>query len=114
MPDKESSKEGIMKKSEERAKVQTTLRLPRALYEQANEFADTGRAQSFNDFIVRAVRAYVEMLRRRRIDAEFSAMATDSTYQRRAERIAEEFSESDWEALETAEKELSGERNAAR
>jgi Arc/MetJ-type ribon-helix-helix transcriptional regulator len=103
-----------MRKSDERAKVQTTLRLPRRLYEQANELAESGRAESFNDFIVRAVRAYVEMLRRRRIDAEFSAMATDSTYQRRALQIAEEFSASDWEALELAEQELSGEHNAAR
>jgi len=35
-------------------------------------------------------------------------MATDDAYRKEAESIAEEFSESDWEAFEAAEREASG------
>ncbi len=96
-------------------KVQTTLRLPGALYAQAKSLVETGAsaAETLNDFIVAAVRAYVRLLERRRIDAAFRGMAEDAPYHREAQLIAEEFEASDWEALEIAEREAR-ERDATR
>src|SRR5712692_4246208 len=96
-------------------KVQTTLRLPGPLYTQAKSLVEKGAcaAETLNDFFVTAVRAYVRLLERRRIDAAFRGMAEDTAYQREAQLIAEEIEASDWEALETAEREAR-ERNATR
>ncbi len=96
-------------------KVQTTLRLPRDLYEQACSRAEAnhGGAASLNDFIVAALNAYLQMLQRRQVDAAFAGMANDASYQKQAVGLAESFAESDWEAFETVV-EPSGERNAAR
>ena len=44
-----------------------------------------------------------ELLRRQEIDASFALMALDAEFHERALRIAEEFSTSDWEALQLAE-----------
>lgn len=87
-------------------KIQTTLRLPRALHDQARKFveASSTNAQNLNDFIVAALRAYVKLLERRQIDAAFAGMAEDANHHREAQLIAEEFEQSDWEALELAEK----------
>lgn len=104
-----------MKVTDEPSKIQTTLRLPRELYDSANRLVqEEGKISSLNDLVVRAVRAYVAMLRRRQIDSQFAAMALDSAYQKQAQQIAEEFSASDWEALEMAEREMDGVDDAAR
>jgi hypothetical protein len=81
--------------------VQTTLRLPKSLYEQAKGFVSTGAtpATTVNDFIVSALRAYTRLLERKNIDAAFAAMAEDSAYRKEAQLIADEFAPSDWEAL---------------
>ncbi len=96
-------------------KVQTTLRLPRPLYQQARSLVEKGvsSAESLNDFIVAAIEAYVNALRRRRIDAAFRRMAEDTHYQEEAQLIAEEFERSDWEALEATEEDT-GDADAAR
>ena len=88
-------------------KLQTTVRLPRPLYEQARWFVEKGvsSAENMNDFVIAALTAYVKMLRRKSIDAAFCGMAVDTNYQKEAQLIAEEFEASDWEALEIAEKE---------
>ncbi len=44
------------------------------------------------------------MWRRKQIDAAFAGIAEDADYQKEAKLIAEEFSQSDWEALEISEK----------
>lgn len=95
-------------------KVQTTLRLPRPLYEQAREFVEKGytAAETINDFFIAAIQAYTKMLRRKRIDAAFAHMAEDADYQKAVQIIAEEFSESDWESLEIDQQ--SEEAHAAR
>ena len=105
-----------MKTKASNTKIQTTLRLPRGLYEQAVHLleASASKAGSLNDFIVQALQAYVGLWRRRQIDAEFAAMASDANYQKRAERISEEFATSDWEALDIADRERSGARHATR
>jgi len=61
-----------------------------------------------NDFIVRAVAAYVRAMERRAIDEAFRGMAEDKNYQREAQRISEEFAGSDAEALELSERDLVG------
>jgi len=85
-------------------KVQTTLRLPRPLYEQAKAYVSKGEtaAESINDFIIAAIQTYTRILKRRSIDAEFSRMADDANYQKESQLITEEFAQSDWEALESA------------
>jgi hypothetical protein len=99
-----------------KGKVQATIRVPKALYEQVRSCVLEGSttAMTINDFIIRAIEAYTKMLRRKRIDAEFSHMAGDAAYQREAQFVAEEFASSDWEALEIAEEPLREETNAAR
>jgi hypothetical protein len=57
---------------------------------------------------------YTKILRPRQIDAEFCLMAEDVDYQKEAELAANEFSSSDWEALEIAEGHVGGETHIAR
>ena len=87
-------------------KVQTTVRLPRTLYEQARGLIkrNVSSAASINDFVIAALRTYVKMLKRKQIDAAFAGMAEDANYQKEAHRIAEAFAESDWEALQITER----------
>jgi hypothetical protein len=87
-------------------KVRTTVSLPKPVYEEARSFVDrqVSPADTINAFFVTAIMAYVKLLRRKQIDAKFAAMAEDSDYQKQAKLISEEFSQSDWEAFESAEK----------
>ncbi len=93
-----------MPKRRELRKIQTTLRLPGTLYAKVKSLIEQGATNSrnFNEFVVEALRAYVRLAMRRRIDQAFAAMAEDTDYQKEAESIAEQFAESDWEALEAA------------
>ncbi len=97
-------------------RVQTTVRLPKRLYDEARACVEKGitTAETINDFIIAAMEAYTKILRRKRIDAAFVHMAEDADYQKEAQLVAEEFRESDWEALEAAEEPLREETNAAR
>jgi hypothetical protein len=99
-----SSRRNNMQARARTRKVQTTLRLPRPLYEQAKAYVSKGEtaAETINDFIVAAIQTYTRILKRRSIDAEFSRMAGDANYQKESQLIAEEFAHSDWEALEAA------------
>jgi hypothetical protein len=87
-------------------KVRTTVRLPRKLYDEACRVVDKNlvSAETLNDFFIAAVFAYLKMARRKQIDALFLSIAEDADYQKEAKLIAEEFSQSDWEALELEEK----------
>jgi len=89
-------------------RVRTTVRLPRPLYKEAQEFVEKELvpAGTINEFFVAAICAYVKMIRRKQIDARFAFMAEDSDYQKQAKLILEEFGPSDWEALELNEREL--------
>jgi hypothetical protein len=77
--------------------VRTTVKLPESLYEEARSFVNkkVSPAKSMNSFFVAAILTYVNLIRRKQIDAEFSAMAKDSDYQKEAKLISEEFSQSD-------------------
>lgn len=85
-------------------KVRTTVRLPRPLYDQARQFVEQDDTETINDFFVAAISAYVNLLRRKQIDEAFSGMAEDVHYQKEAERIDEDFSQSDWDAFQLNEK----------
>jgi hypothetical protein len=71
--------------------LQMTLRLPRQLYEQAKLLVEKEQTGSVNDFIVKALAAYVTVAERKAIDDAFSGMACDKQYQRDALRIVKEF-----------------------
>lgn len=86
-------------------RVQTTVRLPRSIYERAKSLAGQGPedVNTFNDVVVAALAHYLGEARRRQIDRAFEGMAGDQDYQRTARLIEAEFSASDWEAFQTAE-----------
>lgn len=88
-------------------KVRTTVRVPKPLYEEAQECVQRSDspASTFNDLIVTAIVTYLKLMKRKQIDAAFSKMAEDANYQKQALLIAEEFSLSDWETLERIEQE---------
>ncbi len=94
-----------MQLTEHAEKVRTTVRMPKPLYDEARKFVhqNVSPAATINDFFVAAVCAYVKLLHRKQVDAAFAAMAEDSDYQKEAQLIAEEFTQSDWEALETVD-----------
>jgi len=81
--------------------------MPTKPYDQARKFVDRDLepAESINDFFEAAISAYVNLLHRKQVDAEFAAMAGDSAYQMETRLIANEFSQSDWESFKLAEKE---------
>ena len=95
-----------MQLTERTEKVRTTVRLPRPLYEEARQVVEKNiaPAETINDFFVAAVLAYLKLLQRKQIDAAFAGMAEDTEYQKEAQLIAEEFSQSDWEAFQTTER----------
>ncbi len=86
--------------------IRTTVSLPEQLYKEARTAvgARVTPAASINGFFVSAIRAYLKLIQRRQIDAKFAEMSSDAEYQQEASRISEEFSSSDWEAFERAEK----------
>lgn len=93
-------------KTDEKQKVRTTLSIPKPVYEEARAFVEKheGAADSINALFVTAIAAYIRLLKRREIDAQFAAMAKDSDCQNRAKRVSEEFAQSDWDAFERAER----------
>jgi hypothetical protein len=88
--------------------LQTTLRLPKQLYERIKSHVQRDQTVSVNEFIVNALAAYVRAVERKAIDDAFLGMADDQQYQREALMIAEQFAESDAEALELSERDLIG------
>jgi hypothetical protein len=88
--------------------MQTTLRLPRQLYERVKGHVEREQTGSVNDFIVTALAAYMRAMERKAIDEAFRGMADDKQYQREALMIAEQFAASDAEALELSERDLIG------
>jgi hypothetical protein len=89
-------------------KVRKTVRLPRRLYEEAERCLERKivPAETFNDFLVAALLAYVKLLERKQVDAAFAVIAEDAEYQKDSRLIVEELSPGDWEAFASVEKEL--------
>ncbi|SRR5258708_4440215 len=80
----------------------TTVRVPRHVYEQAKTVIGRSQGSSFNEFVVQAIEEKVRRLTEAEIDAAFSQMAHDPDYQRDSVVLAREFEKSDWEAFEPA------------
>ena len=88
-----------------RKRIRATVRIPHSLYREVQGAVRNHRTEAvnINDFVVSAIRAYMRLLERRRIDAAFAGMASDAEYQKEAHSIAREFEASDWEALQLGE-----------
>ncbi len=82
----------------------TTVRLPRQVYELAKTAVKKSEAaSSFNDFVVQAIEQKLQQLTEAEIDAAFTRMADDFDYQRDAGALAKEFEKSDWEVSLTTD-----------
>jgi metal-responsive CopG/Arc/MetJ family transcriptional regulator len=79
--------------------VRTTLTLPVDLISRSQHFIDEGLIPSRNALIVAALEQYLSDLERQEIDRQFETMADDDVYQALNQEIAEEFADSDWNAL---------------
>lgn len=79
----------------------TTVRLPRHVYERAKVVVMQSQAASFNEFVVQAIEEKVRRLTEAEIDAAFAQMAHDTNYQSSSIALSREFEKSDWEAFET-------------
>lgn len=82
----------------------TTVRMPRQVYERAKTAIRRSQASSFNEFVVQAIEEKVRRLSEAEIDAAFAQMADDPDYLRDSIVLAREFEKSDWEALEPTAK----------
>jgi hypothetical protein len=79
----------------------TTVRLPRNVYERVKVVVVKSQASSFNEFVVQAIEEKVRRMTEAEIDAAFAQMASDSDYQREAIALSSDFEKSDWEAFQT-------------
>ena len=86
------------------AKVRTTITLPGYLLDRSQHFINTGTVPNRTVLIELALNRFLDELERQEIDRQFEAMAEDKAYHMLNESIAEEFAESDWEALMQDEK----------
>jgi len=84
----------------------TTIRLPKALYEEARLVVegDKSSSRSLNELMVTALVEMLKQVRRNRIDDEFSAMRHDAAYERESQVLADEFKTSDRETLRPTRK----------
>ena len=85
--------------------IRTTLTLPEELVNRTQRFVDDGAAPSRNALIVAALERFIDQLEQREIDRQFEAMAEDEEYLRLSQQVADDFAESDWEALTQGEAE---------
>jgi hypothetical protein len=77
----------------------TTVRMPRQIYERAKVAIRHTQQSSFNEFVVQAIEEKVRRLNEAQIDAAFAQMADDPDYQRDAVAMSREFEKSDWDAF---------------
>ena len=85
--------------------VRTTITVPVDLINRSQRFVDGGALPSRNALIVAAIEQFLLELERQEIDRQFEAMAEDEAYLALEQQIAEEFAESDWNALVERESE---------
>jgi hypothetical protein len=81
----------------------TTVRMPKHVYERAKTAISRSQASSFNEFVVQAIEEKVRRMTEAEIDAAFAGMARDSDYQRESIAMANEFEKSDWESFRYTE-----------
>lgn len=82
--------------------VRTTVTLPANLLEWSQKFVDKGSAPNVNALIVRVLERFLIELERQEVDQQLVAMADDFRFQELGVAIAEEFADSDWEALNSS------------
>ena len=85
------------------ATVRTTVAVPAELLKRSQRFVDEGSVPSRNALIVTALERFLSELERQEIDRQFELMAEDALYKSQNEQLAEDFAESDWEALTLGE-----------
>jgi metal-responsive CopG/Arc/MetJ family transcriptional regulator len=83
--------------------VRTTVTLPAHLVEWSQRFVEKGAVPSRNALVVAALEHFLRELERQEIDEQFAAMGDDEAYQELSVQVSEEFAESDWDAIRTAE-----------
>lgn len=83
--------------------VRTTITVPTDLIKRSQPFIDGGNIPSRNALIVTALEHFLNELERQDIDRQFEAMVKDEAYQILNQQLAEDFAESDWEALAVGE-----------
>jgi len=84
-------------------RIRTTVSLPAELLNRAQVFVDRGLVRSRNALVVRALDEWLANLEREAIDSQFAMMADDADYQKFNVVLAQEFDDSDWEALQVGE-----------
>ena len=83
--------------------VRTTVAVPAELLKRSQRFVDEGSVPSRNALIVTALERFLSELERQEIDRQFELMADDDDYRGQSKHLAEDFAESDWEALTLGE-----------
>ena len=84
--------------------VRTTVTLPLELVKLSQHYIDKGTVRSRNALIVAALEHFLIELEQQEIDQQFASMADDEAYQELSLQISEAFADSDWEAIQLAEK----------
>lgn len=88
---------------ERHERVRTTITLPSDLLERSQRFIDDGTAPNRTVLIETALEHLLNELERGEIDRQFAVLADDESYADMNKAMAEEFAESDWEALDLSE-----------
>jgi hypothetical protein len=90
----------------QKATLQTTVRIPRRLYEEARCVVEQGDtdAGSLNELLVNALSEKVRRIKRQMIDREFANMGRDAQYQRESRLLEEQFKTNDRETIRSAER----------
>jgi len=90
----------------QKATLQTTVRIPRRLYEEARCVIEQGdtNAGSLNELLVNALSEKVRRIKRQMIDREFGDMRHDAQYQRESQLLGEQFETNDRETIRSAER----------
>lgn len=83
--------------------IRTTVDLPADLLARAQVLVEKGHIHSRNVLMTRALEELVSHLEQESIDARFTAITDDADYQALNLELAQEFGDSDWEALQLAE-----------
>ena len=83
--------------------VRTTIHLPKKLMKRSQQLIKGGKVRSRSALIIAALEKFLDDLERKEIDAQFAAMADDTAYQSLSLEIEDEFTQSDWEAMQAGE-----------
>ena len=83
--------------------IEAKISLPANLLEATDRAVNQGKAKSRDEFIMRAIRRELAVLKRAEIDAALAEMASDPEYQAEVLQMEAEFATASWEAFKLAE-----------